>query len=118
MSAPDLPRCQCGCGRRIPRNWKSAYYSRACRAKAGHCRHCDALASPGFVTCADCRARIQTRRRTQAARDLERLDARYLGAGDVDATFAAAKAALRREWHIDPWAQRSSWGEWFWPGAE
>lgn len=51
------------------------------------------------------RALVVARRRAA-----QQLDERFLGAGDVEARFAAAKAQLRRDWRVAPWAQRLSYG--------
>lgn len=103
--------CACGCGRRVRAIWRHRFATQACRQRGASCRRCGQPATPNYVTCAPCReAHRAVVARTRAA---EQLDERFLGAGDVEAKFRAAKAHLRRTLRVDAWAQRATWaGEW------
>lgn len=112
MAAVTLVPCACGCGRVVLPIYAHRFATVHCRERGATCRRCrKAPATAGCVTCQPCREahRLVVARRRAA----EQLDARYLGAGDVEARFRQAKAHLRRTLRVDAWAQRATWaGEW------
>ncbi len=105
VAAVTLVPCACGCGRVVLPIYAHRFATVHCRERGATCRRCrKAPATAGCVTCQPCREahRLVVARQ----RATEQLDARFAGAGDVEAKFQAAKAQLRRDLRVDPWGQR------------
>lgn len=110
MAAVTLVPCACGCDRWVLPVWRARFATVDCRTRGAHCRVCrQAPATPGCVTCEPCRTR--KREATYRSRARGALAEVYRGAGNVEAVFQAAKARARREWHVDGWSQRMSYGQ-------
>lgn len=114
MAAVTLVPCACGCGRVVLPIRAHRFATEACRLAGdrpqGRCVRCHRPKTPEdgtFKCCTKCRQRG----RVKAKRDRETPRPALAPAMDIEAVFAATKARLRREWHVDGWSQRMPYGQ-------